>query len=144
IDLLFAVSKEGAEDTPHAPVPRQLDKGLRIGYADELGSLRAITDIAAMAIQKQVSGCSIDQLEAALRDLLPVVGRNTLTDDAAGDRDKLVVDVVDAQFIDFGADLSDQIVTAFGPDVSFQLGHLSILSTVCSPRRRLTISSLGP
>src|SRR5438552_19143576 len=52
-----------------------------------------------------------------------MVGGHALADDAAGDRDELVIDVLDSQFLDLLADLFHQLLAALGIDVLFQVGH---------------------
>ena len=112
IDLLFAVAEAGAEHAGDALVPGQLHEGLGIGNADQLRGLGAVADVVLVAVDEEVRGRTIDQLEAPLRDRLPVICRNALADDAAGDRHELIVDVADAELLDLGADLLDELFAA--------------------------------
>ena len=110
--LLLAVAKTGAENPRHALVPRQLHEGLGIGNADQLRGLGAVADVVLVPIDVQIRGRTIDQLEAALGDALPMIGRNALADDASGHRDELAVEVLDAQLVDLLAHLLDEIAPA--------------------------------
>ena len=65
IDLLLAVAEAGAEDAGDALVPGQLHEGLGIGNADQLGGLGAIADVVPVAVDEEIRGRAIDQLEAA-------------------------------------------------------------------------------
>src|SRR5262249_55072160 len=87
IDLLLAVAEAGAEDAGDALVPGKLHEGLGIGNADQLGGLGAVADIVLVAVDEEIGGRSIDQLEALFRDALPVIRRHALADDAPGDGD---------------------------------------------------------
>jgi hypothetical protein len=52
-----------------------------------------------------------------------VIRRNTFANNAAGNRDKLVINVADAKLFDFAADLLDQVIASCGPDIIFQIHH---------------------
>src|SRR5581483_8421745 len=106
-----------------ALVPGQLHEGLGIGDADQLRGLRAVADIALVAVGVEVRGRAVDQLEATLGDRFPVIRRNALADDAPRDRDELVVDVLDVEFFDLGADLLDQLFPAFRFDMCLEVSH---------------------
>ena len=108
--LLLAVAEQRAEHARHALVPGQLHEGLRLGHANELGRLGAVAQVLAAPIEEQVDGCAVDELEAAIGDILPMLGRDALAHDAARHRDELQVEVFDAELVDLGADLLDQIV----------------------------------
>src|SRR5581483_3963652 len=107
---LLAVAEQGAPQPRNALVPRELHEGLGLGDADQLGSLGAITEIFATAVDEEVHGGAIDELEALPRHALPVVGRDALAHDAAGDRHELEIEIVDSEFVDLAADLSNQLL----------------------------------
>src|SRR5215472_15781320 len=132
IDLLLAVAEAGAEDAGDALVPGQLDEGLGVGNADQLGGLRAIADIVLVAVDEEIGGRAIDQLEAPLGDALPMIGRHALADDATRDGNELVVDVLDPQLLDLLPDLLHQLFAAFGVNMNFQVGHVLPLFSVFS------------
>ena len=123
IDLLLAVAEAGAEDAGDALVPGQLHEGLGIGNADQLGGLGTVADVVLVAVDEQVGGRAVDQLEAALGDRFPMIGRDALADDAAGHRDELIVDVGDAKLLDLGAHLLDEFLAAFLVYVGLEVGH---------------------
>ena len=124
--VLLAIAEADAEHARHPLVPGQLAEGLGIGDADQLGRLGPVADILAVPVGEQVGGRAVDELEALLGGALPMVGGDALADDAAGDRDELVVDVGDAQLVDLLADLLDQLGAPVGADilVDRQLRHL--------------------
>ncbi len=119
---LLAVPEAGAVHAGHALVPRKLAEGFRIGDANELGRLRAVTDVVAVAINKQISGGAIDQLESPLGGALPVIRGNTLADDASGNGNELVVDVVDTERVDLLAHFLDQRRAPRPVHVGFEIG----------------------
>src|SRR5438270_13145994 len=82
IDPLLAIAEAGAEDPGHALVPGQLNEGFRVGDADQFRGLRTVADVIAVAVDEEIGRRAIDELEAALRDALPMVGRDALADDA--------------------------------------------------------------
>src|SRR4029077_12352267 len=90
------------------------------------GGLRAIADVIAMTVDEQVRGRAVHELEAALGGPLPVIGRDTFADDASGDRDKLVVDVMDSQLVDLLPDLLYELVAALGAHMGFKIGHVPL------------------
>jgi len=63
-----------------------------------------------------------------------MIGGNTFADDAARYRDELVVDVGDAELVDFFPHLLDEIVAPGRTDMGFQIGHFLLLltPTVCT------------
>ncbi len=56
------------------------------------------------AVHEEIDSRAIDELEAAVGDVLPVVGGNALAHDAAGHRDELQVEILDAKRVDLLAD----------------------------------------
>src|SRR5262249_37365682 len=123
VHFFLAIAEAGAEDAGDALVPGQLAEGLGIWNADQLGGLRAVADIVAVPIDKQVGGRAVDQREATLGDGLPVIGRDALADDAARHRYELIVDVSDAELLDLGSHLLDEFLAAFLVYVSLEIGH---------------------
>ncbi len=121
VDVFLAVAETGAEDARDALVPGKLHEGLRIGNADQLGGFRPVADILAVAVDEEVRGRAIDELEALLRRPLPMVGRDALADDAARHRDELIVDVRDAELVDFLSHLPNEIAAARCIDVFFEI-----------------------
>src|SRR5262249_60605184 len=117
IDLLLAVAEAGAEDAGDALVPGKLHEGLGIWDADQLGGLGAIADIVSVAVDEEIGGRAVDQLEAAFRHALPMVGRHALADDAPPNRDELVVDILDPPLLDLLANLLDEPPAAPGADM---------------------------
>src|SRR3546814_3103001 len=63
----------------------------------QLRGLGPVADIVLVAVDEQVGGRPVDQLEAPLCDRFPVIGGNPLADHAASHRDELVVDVLNAR-----------------------------------------------
>src|SRR6185503_1911562 len=84
---------------------------------------RAVADILLVAVDEQVGSGAVDQLEAALGGRFPMVGGDALADDASRHRDELVVDVSDAQFLDFLPHLLNKLGAARLLDMGFQIGH---------------------
>ena len=107
---LLAVAEQRAPHARHPLVPGQLHEGLGLGDADQLGRLRPVAEIFAAAVDEEIHGGAIDELEALLGDALPMVGRDALAHDAAGDRDELQIEIVDAELVDLLADLLDQLL----------------------------------
>ena len=91
---LLAVAEADAPDARDARVPRKRLERLRLGHADELGGLRPVSDVVAVAVGEEVRGGAVDELESLLRDRLPVLRRDALAHDPAGDGEELVVDVL--------------------------------------------------
>ena len=129
--IFFAVPEACAEHPPDALVPRQLYEGFGIGDADQLPRLGAVTDVLAVAIHIEVRRGAIDELKAALGDRLPVVGGDSLTDNSPCHRNELIIDIVDSKFVDFVANLLDQIVTTLGVYISFNIHLTPRLSFGC-------------
>ena len=123
---LFAVPEAGAEDACDALVPGQLHEGLRVGQADQLRRFRAIADIVLAAIDEEIGGRPVDELEALFRNCFPMVGGNALADNAAGDRNELIVDVFDTECVDLGAYLFDEFFAPFLCDVCLKVSHLTL------------------
>ena len=112
IDALLAVAEQRAPEPRHPFVPRELHEGLRLWDADQLGGLRPVAEIVAAPVDEQVHGGAVDELEALLGDRFPVVGRNTLAHDAAGDRYELQIQIFDAELVDLLANLGDELLSA--------------------------------
>ena len=105
IDFL-AVAETRAEDARDAFVPGQLTERIGVRNADQLLGLRPITDVIAVAVGEQVGGGAVNQLKAVLGGALPVIRGDPLAHHPAGDGDELVVDVGDAELVDFAAHLA--------------------------------------
>jgi hypothetical protein len=97
---------------------------------------RAVAVVIAVAVDEQVRGRPVDELEALLREPLPVRRRGALAHDPTRHRDELVVDVFDAKLVDLGANLLHQFLAAGLIDVLFQIGHRGPLSLSCIRFRR--------
>src|SRR6185295_2594000 len=91
---LLAVAEERAPHAGDALVPGKLHEGLGLGNANELGGLGTVAQIFAAAIEEEVDGRSVDELEAPVGHVLPMVGRDALAHDAPGDRDELQIEIV--------------------------------------------------
>ena len=68
LDVL-APAEAGAEDARGLRVPGQRAERLRLGDADELGRLGAVADVLAVAVDEEVRGGAVDELEALARDV---------------------------------------------------------------------------
>ena len=104
---LLAVAEQRAPQARHPLVPRELAEGLRLGDPDQLLVLRTVAEVLAVAVEEEVDGRAVHELEAPLGDALPVIGGNALAADASGDRNELQVQVVDAEPVDHLAHLAD-------------------------------------
>ena len=71
LDVL-AAAEQGAEDARDLGIPGQRHERLGLRDADELGGLRAVADVLAVAVDEQVGGRAVDELEALAGDRLPV------------------------------------------------------------------------
>ena len=89
-----------------------------------------------MPVQEQVDGRAVDQLEAAFGDQFPVIRRDALAADPAGDRYELHVEILDSQFVDLAAHLFDQLVPAVLLHKGFDIHHVAIpfRSAIAAPR----------
>ena len=112
LDALLAVAEQRAPQPRHPLVPGQLHEGLRLGNADQLGGLRPVAEIVAAAVDEQIHGGAVDELEALLRHAFPVIRRNALAADAAGHRDELQIEILDAELVDLFPDLLDELFAA--------------------------------
>ena len=106
---LLTVAEALAPDARDLVVPGQPLEGLRLWDADELGGLRPVADVVAVTVDEEVRRRAVDELEAILRDLLPVRRRDALAHDPAGDGRELVVDVLDPLGVDALAHLGDLV-----------------------------------
>jgi hypothetical protein len=120
---VLAVAEARAPDARDPRVPRQHLERLRLRDADQLPRLRAVPDVVAVAVDEEVRRRPVDELEALLRDRLPVGRRNPLAHDPAGDGDELVVDVGDALGVDPLPDVLDGVCTSVGIDEALQVGR---------------------
>ena len=109
---LLAVAEQRAPKPRHPLVPGKLHEGLRLGDADQLRRLGPIAEIIAAPVEEEIHGGAIDELEALLRHAFPMVGRDALAADAAGHRDELQIEILDAELVDLLADLGDQLFAA--------------------------------
>ena len=104
-------------------VPGQDAERLGLGDADQLARLGSVADVVALAVDEQVRRRPVDELEALVRDVLPVRRRDALAHDATRDGDELVVHVLDAGGVDLLADLLDRLVPALLADERFDVGR---------------------
>jgi hypothetical protein len=111
-----------AEHPGDLRVPRELAERVRVGQAHQLAGLGPVADVLALAVDEQVRGRPVPELEAAARDGLPVVGGHPLAHDPAGNGDELVVDVRDPAVVDLTTDLGDGLVPAILCDMALQVG----------------------
>ena len=118
---LLAVAEAGAPHAGDLRVPRERLERIGLGNADELGGLGAVPDVVAVAVGEEVRGRAVDELEALLRDRLPVLCGNALAHDAAGDGGELVVDVRDPLGVDAPADVLHEIRASVCSDEAFQV-----------------------
>ena len=133
---LLAVAEADAPDAGDSLVPGQHVERLWLGDADELRRLRPVADVVAVAVGEEVRRRAVDELEALLRDRLPVLRGNALAHDAAGDGGELVVDVLDALGVDPAPDFLDGIGTSIRLDEVLQVGrhYLSSLQSLRQER----------
>ena len=103
---LLAVAEQRAPQPCDPLVPRELAERLGLGNADQLLVLRSVAEIFAVPIDEEIDGRAVDELEATFGDALPVIGRNALAANAAGNRYELQVEVIDAESVDHLADLA--------------------------------------
>ena len=115
IPALFAVAEQRAPQPSHALVPGELAEGLDFRDADKLLVLRAVAEVLAVPVHEEIDRRAVDELEPSLRDALPVVGGDALAADAAGNRYKLQIQVLDAELVDLLSDMPDH----FGPSGRF-------------------------
>ena len=107
-------------------IPGERLERVGLGDADELRGLGPVPDVVAVAVGEEVRRGAVDELESLLRDRLPVLRRNALAHDAAGDGGELVVDVGDPLGVDAPTDLLHEIRTSLSPDEALQVGrHLT-------------------
>ena len=104
---ILAAPEHGAEDPPHALVPGQLAESFRVRHGQEFGRVGRKPDQVAVPVGEDVGDAAEPGLQPLLRGVLPVPGRDRLAHDATGDRDVLVVDVVDTQLVDLFAHRRD-------------------------------------
>ena len=98
-------------------------------------SLGPVADVLVVAVDEQVGGGPVDELEPLHRHRRPVVGGDPLPHDPARDRDELEVDVGDALVDDPPPDLPDQVVAAVLSKEALQCaGHQGSLSAVSGNR----------
>ena len=109
---LLAVAEADAPDASGLRVPGKRHERLRLGNEDQLGGFRAVADVVRVAVGEEVRGRPVDELEPLRGHGLPVLRRYALAHDPAGDRDELVVDVLDSLGVDAPAHVTDQLVTA--------------------------------
>ena len=113
---LLAVAEQRAPKPRHPLVPGELHEGLGLGDADQLGGLGPIAEIIAAPVEEEIHGGAVDELEALLRHAFPMVGRNALAADAAGHRDELQIEILDAELVDLLADLGDLLLPTWRID----------------------------
>ena len=121
IFLLFTVAEQRAVEAANRGRPGQLHEGFWLGDTDQFCGFGAIAQIVARAVGEQVDRCAVNQLEALLGDGFPVIGRDTLTHDLAGDRDELKVQILDPLRVDHLAHLFDFFVAPGRVHEPFQI-----------------------
>ena len=123
---LLAVAEADAPDARNLGIPGERLERLGLGDADELRGLGPVPDVVAVSVREEVRRGAVDELESLLRDRLPVLRRNALPHDAAGDGGELVVDVRDPLGVDAPTDLLHEIRTSLSLDEALQVGrHLT-------------------
>jgi hypothetical protein len=120
---LLTVAEAGAPHARGLRVPGERHERLGLRNADELGRLGPVADVVAVAVGEEVRRRPVDELEALRGHRLPVPGRDALPHDPAGDRDELVVDVLDPLGVDAPADVLHELVAALGADEAFEVGR---------------------
>ena len=95
-----------------ARIPRQHRERVEVGDRGQLGLLRTEPDVVAVAVGEQVRRRAVDELVALLRDLREERRDDALAHHAAGDRDLLEEDVLDALGLDPAGDLLDPLAPA--------------------------------
>ncbi|MPL88364.1 hypothetical protein SDC9_34384 [bioreactor metagenome] len=113
---------EGAEDARDALVPGQLAEGVGVGQRDAFHRVAVEPDQAALEVRGDVGDAAHPGLHALARLGLPVPRRGGLAHHAAGDRDVLVVDVIDAKRVDLAAHALDQRGAAGRLDLAVIVG----------------------
>mmetsp|Transcript_23311 Transcript_23311/g.40480 ORF Transcript_23311/g.40480 Transcript_23311/m.40480 type:complete len:522 (-) Transcript_23311:58-1623(-) len=121
IFLFLPVAEQRAVKPADLGRPGQLHEGFRLGNADQLGRLGPIAHVIARAVGEQVHRGAVNQLEPLLGDTFPVIRRNTLAHDLAGDRHELQVKILDPQLVDLLAHLLDLFVAPRRLYESFQI-----------------------
>ena len=84
----------------------------RSAIAASSDSSRAEADVVAVAVGEEVRGRAVDELVALLGDLREEARDDALAHDAAGDRDLLEEDVLDALGLDASRELLDLLAAA--------------------------------
>ena len=127
IFLLLAVAEQRAVETSDFWCPWQLHESLGLRNADQLRRFRTITQIVAGAVGKQVDRRAIDQLETLFRNALPVVGRDALAHNFAGDRHELQIEILNPHPVNHFTDFFDFFVAAGSLDKTFQISSHGFL-----------------
>ncbi len=143
LPALLAVAEQRAPEPRHALVPGELHEGLGLGNADQLGRFGAIAKIVAVPVEEEVHGGAVDELEALPRDALPMVGRDALAHDAAGDRHELQIEVLDAELVDLAADLFDKLLALRIVDEALDIRQSTCLWMQLRSCHTSTVSSTG-
>ena len=130
---LLTVAKQRAIYPRDALVPGQLHHGFRLGDTDQLGGLRPVAEILAATVHEQVHGGAIDELEALPGDALPVVRRDALAHDPAGDRDELQIEILDPQLVDLLADFRYLCRAPLGFEEGFKIRVTHMFLPWCTP-----------
>ncbi len=88
-----------------------------------------------MSVDEEIRGRAVDQLKTARAHRFPVIRGHALADDASGDRDELIVDVLNAESVDECPALLDQIASPWSADIRLQLGCRADVRHSSSSRR---------
>src|SRR5262249_47306769 len=110
LDPLLAITEQRAPEPRHPLVPGELHEGLRLRDPDQLCGLRSVAQIFSVAVEEEIHGGTVDELEALLRHRFPVFGGNALAADAARYRHELQIKIFDAELVDLFSDLLDQLL----------------------------------
>ena len=119
VHLLFASAEESTKHARCLVVPRQAHEGLDLGDADQFLRLGSVADVVTVAIDEQVCGRSVDELEALAGDRSEVLCRDAFAHDSAGDRDELAIEVLNPVSFDLSLDLGYLCLPAFCLDELF-------------------------
>jgi hypothetical protein len=113
---------ERAEDAGDTLVPGELAEGVRVGQRDALHRVGIEPDQVAAKVRRHVGDAAHPRLHALARLHLPVPGRSGLAHHTAGDRDVLVVDVLDAERVDLLSHPLDHVHASLLGDVAMKVG----------------------
>jgi len=105
---VLATEENRTEHPSDALVPGQLAKCIRVRQRQQFRGVRRKADEVSFLVCKYVGDAAYPGLHTAAGQALPMLGWHRLAHDAPGDRDILVVNGVDSEFVDLFPDLRDQ------------------------------------